>query len=63
MACAKAGIPVGLLQQGELYILLPKSDKGKLPEALIDKMGSVVTVTGAKYKAGGVTFLTVETVE
>jgi hypothetical protein len=60
--CAKKGIPVGILEEGteKVYVLLPDKDKGTLPEGLIEKMGSVVSVTGMVYSTGGSQFLTVE---
>jgi type 1 fimbria pilin len=63
--CAKKGIPVGLLEKGseKIHILLPTKDKTALPNAVIDKMGETVTVTGRAYNKGGVDFLTVESVK
>ncbi len=60
--CAKKGIPVALLEKGtdKVYVLLPNKDKQSLPDGLIDKMGSDVTVTGKVQAKGGSTFLTVE---
>jgi hypothetical protein len=62
-ACAEKGIPVGILENGKLYVLLPNKDKASLPEDVIQKMGSTVTVTGKEHTTGGVTFLTVESVK
>lgn len=64
--CAKKGIPVGLLEKGtnNLYILLPNKDKAPVPEAAINKCGEEGTViTGKKYVAHGISFLTVESVK
>jgi hypothetical protein len=63
--CARKGIPVGLLENGtnKVYVLLPDRDKGTLPDAVIQKMGSTATVTGHVHSAGGSTFLTVESVK
>ena len=63
--CAKKGIPVGLLENGtnKVYVLLPERDKGTLPDALVQKMGSTATVTGHVHSVGGSTFLTVESVK
>lgn len=61
--CAKKGIPVGLLEGNKMYILLPQKDKSSLPDAVIDKMGKVVTVTGKVSTSGGNNFLTVESVK
>jgi hypothetical protein len=63
IACAKAGIPVGLVEGKKLHILLPAKDKQSLPAAVTDKMGKVVSVTGHSYTSGGVNFLTVESVK
>ena len=62
--CAKKGIPVGLLDKaGNIHVLLPDKDKTPLPEDVVSKMGSTVTVTGHAHKKGGVAFLTVESVK
>ena len=63
MACAKAGIPVGLVEGKKMYILLPPKDGESLPAAVVDHMGKVVTVTGNVYTTGGNTFLTVQSVK
>lgn len=62
IACVKKGIPAGLLEKGtdKVYVLLPNKDKESLPDGLINKMGSDVTVTGKVHATGGSTFLTVE---
>jgi hypothetical protein len=44
----------------KVYVLLPNKDKQPLPDGLINKMGSEVTVTGKVQAKGGSTFLTVE---
>jgi hypothetical protein len=63
IACAKKGIPVGLVEGKKMYILLPAKDATGLPAAVVDHMGKVVTVTGKTYESGGNTFLTVESVK
>ncbi|HVO66514.1 MAG TPA: hypothetical protein VMT12_08535 [Syntrophales bacterium] len=65
ISCAKAGIPMGLLQDGtdKLYILLPKKDNSPLPPAVMDKMGRKATITGKIYTVGGSQFLTVEDIK
>jgi len=62
MDCAKKGIPVALLEKGtdKVYVLLPNKDKQPLPDGLINKMGSEVTVTGKVQAKGGSNFLTVD---
>ncbi len=65
IACAKKGIPVGLLEKGtdKLYVLLPAKDKGALPDAVIAKMSETVTISGSAYTQNGVNFLTVDSVK
>jgi hypothetical protein len=60
--CAKKGIPVALLEKGtdKVYVLLPSKDKQPLPDDLINKMGSEVTITGKVHTTGGSSFLAVE---
>lgn len=63
--CAKAGIPVSILEDGtgKLYTVLPKEDKTGLPESVISKMGETVTLKGDLYENGGNSYVTVESVE
>ena len=63
--CARKGIPVGLQEKGtnKIYVLLPKKNGQPLPDSVIDKMETEVTVTGKEYTGGGTTFLTVEAVK
>ncbi|HTP05147.1 MAG TPA: hypothetical protein VMM54_08335 [Nitrospirota bacterium] len=65
ISCAKAGIPMGLLQDGtdKLYVLLPNKDNSPLPPAVMDKMGRKATITGKIYSTGGSQFLTVESIK
>jgi hypothetical protein len=65
MGCAKAGIPVLLVQDKteKYYLLLPPKDAEGLPSSVTDKMEDEVTVTGQMYSKGGITFLTVESVK
>lgn len=65
MGCAKAGIPVLLVEDKteKYYVLLPPKDGQGLPGSVTDKMENQVTVTGQKYTKGGMTFLTVESVK
>lgn len=62
MACAKQGIPVGLLEKGtnKVYVLLPDKKETPIPAGVIDKCGEEITVTGQKFLTGGDTFLTIE---
>jgi len=62
MDCAKAGIPLGILedQTNQVYVLLPPKNKEPVPQALIDQCARKVTITGQVYKVGGSQFLTVE---
>ena len=63
--CAKAGIPVGLVEKGtsKMLILLPPKNDSAMPDSVVQKMESEVTVTGQEYRKDGVTFLTVESVK
>ena len=63
--CAKAGIPVSILEDGtgKLYTVLPKEDKTGLPESVISKMGDKVTLKGDFYENGGNKYVAVELVE
>ena len=65
VACAKAGIPVLLVEDNtdKYYVLMPSKDKQPLPRDLIDKMEDEVSITGREYSKGGMTFLTVESVK
>jgi hypothetical protein len=65
ISCAKAGIPMGLLQDGtdKLYVLLPNKDNSPVPAAVMDKMGRKATITGKIYSKGGSQFLTVESIK
>ncbi len=65
LSCAKAGIPVGLLEDGsgKVYVLLPTKDATPVPQAAIDKMGRKATITGKVIEKGGSRFLTVESVK
>jgi len=66
IACAKKGIPVGLVEEGKtskMYVLLPPKDAEPLPAAVTDHMGKVVSVTGHAYESGGNSFLTVDSVK
>jgi hypothetical protein len=68
IACAKKGIPVGLVEEGpgdkgKMYVLLPPKDAQGLPASVTEHMGKVVSVTGHAYESGGNSFLTVESVK
>jgi hypothetical protein len=65
VGCAKAGIPVLLVEDktDKSYVLLPPKNAQPLPASVIDKMEDEVTVTGQEYSKGGVRFLTVESVK
>ena len=59
--CARNGNPIGLLaQDGDLFLLMaeehhPRRDgqAGSLREALVEQMGSIVTVTGTATEVNG----------
>ena len=63
--CAKAGIPISILEDGtgKLYTVLPAKDKTGYPENVISKMGDKVTLKGDLYENGGNRYVTVESVE
>ncbi len=63
--CAKAGIPISMLEDGtgKLYTVLPKEDKTGYPESVISHMGETVTLKGDLYENGGNRYVTVESVE
>ena len=65
MDCAKAGIPISMLEDGtgKLYTVLPKKDKTSYPADVINKMGETVTLKGDLYENGGQRYVTVESVE
>ncbi len=65
LKCAKAGIPVGLVEKGtsKMYILLPPKNAQGLPADVLNNMEKQVTVTGDSYSKGGVEFLTVKSVK
>lgn len=59
--CARAGIPVGLLEDGthRIIVLLPEKDLSPLPPALINQMGHNVVIEGEPVVKGGATFFVV----
>ena len=63
--CAKAGIPISMLEDGtgKLYTVLPKEDKTGYPASVINRMGETVTLKGDLYENGGNRYVTVESVE
>ena len=63
--CAKAGIPISILEDetGKLYTVLPAEDKTGYPESVINKMGETVTLKGDLYENGGNRYVTVGSVE
>ncbi|HEV3112673.1 MAG TPA: hypothetical protein VGY99_19465 [Candidatus Binataceae bacterium] len=65
VGCAKAGIPVLLVEDktDKYYVLLPPKNAQSLPSSVTDKMEDEVTVTGQEYSKGGSSFLTVESVK
>jgi hypothetical protein len=65
IGCAKAGIPVVMVEKGtnKSYILIPAKDDSPLPNDVIDKMEDEVTVTGKVYEKNGTNFLQVESVK
>ena len=65
MDCAKAGIPISIVEDGtgKVYTVLPKEDKTGYPANVISKMGDKVTLKGDFYEKGGNKYVTVESLE
>jgi hypothetical protein len=65
IGCAKAGIPVLMVENGtdKSYILIPPKNDEPLPADVIDKMEDEVTITGNVFEKGGNNFLQVESVK
>ena len=65
MDCAKAGIPISIVEEGtgKMYTVLPEKDKTGYSADLIGKMGDKVTLRGDLYEKGGNKYVTVESVE
>ena len=63
--CAKAGIPISIVEEGtgKMYTVLPKEDKTGYPADVISKMGDKVTLKGDFYENGGNKYVAVESVE
>jgi len=63
--CAKAGIPVMLVEDktDKGYVLLPPKDDAGMPATVVDKMEEEVTVTGHQFTKNGVNYLQVESVK
>ena len=63
--CAKAGIPISIVEDGtgKMYTVLPKEDKTGYPADVISKMGDQVTLKGDLYENGGNKYVAVESVE
>ena len=65
MKCAKAGIPVMLVQDktDKGYVLLPPKDDSALPDSVVDKMEDHVTITGNEFTKNGINYLQVQSVK
>ncbi len=65
VVCAKAGIPVMLVEDksDQAYVLLPAKDRQGLPSGLVDKMEDEVTITGRAYTKNGINYFQVESVK
>jgi hypothetical protein len=65
ISCAKAGIPVVMVEKGtnQNYILIPAKDDQPLPKDVIDHMEDEVTVSGKVYAKDGINYLQVESVK
>ena len=64
MDCAKAGIPVSIVEEGsgKMYVLMSGKDMTGLPASITNKMGETVTISGDLYSNGGSQFIAVESV-
>ena len=65
MDCAKAGIPISIVEDGtgKVDTVLPKEDKTGYPATVISKMGDKVILKGDFYEKGGNKYVAVESVE
>jgi hypothetical protein len=62
--CAKAGIPLGILDaKGELYLPSAKEDMKGANDILLPFVAEKVTVTGKLFEKGGQKLLSIEKVE
>lgn len=63
VACAKAGNPIGILDdKGNVTIALSIEDHTSAQKLLIDKMADTVTVNGTLVKKGGVQAIYIKSV-
>lgn len=62
LKCAKAGMPLALLDDTthRVYLLLPEKDAGPLPPALVAMAGKRVSIDGDVLPTHGVLFLRVK---
>ena len=65
ISCAKAGIPVVMVEKGtnKSYILIPNKDDQPLSQDVIGHMEDEVTVNGKAYEKDGTNFLQVESIK
>jgi len=64
IACAKAGNPIGILdEKGNLYLAMGNEDHQPGKDVLLSKMADTVTVTGTLVKKGGLQAIYVKTVK
>ena len=62
--CAKAGNPIGILdEKGNIHVVMGLKEHQPGKELLSDKMAETVTVTGTVVKKGGVQVIYVKTVK
>lgn len=64
LRCAKKGIPLALIDEGNnrIYLLLPPKDESSMPSNVVAAAGTVRTVTGRIFMKGGTRFLTVDSI-
>jgi hypothetical protein len=62
LKCAKAGVPLGLIDDKthRVYVLLLAKDAGPLPPALVALAGKRAAIDGDLLTTNGTTFLTVK---
>jgi hypothetical protein len=62
LKCAKAGVPLALLEDRmhKVYLLLPEKDAGPLPPGLVSLAGKRVSIDGDLLVTNGTTFLRVK---
>jgi hypothetical protein len=64
VACAKAGNPVGLVdEKGQVYVLMGSKEHDSMTADLIKNMAAMVTVKGKLVKSGGLQAIYIDSIE